>query len=36
MIADGDVVVVTAGVVNRISRNKPATHTNIMRIIEVD
>lgn len=36
VIADGDVVVVTAGVVNRISRNKPATHTNIMRIIEVD
>ncbi len=36
VIEDGDVVVVTAGVVNRISRNKPATHTNIMRIIEVD
>jgi pyruvate kinase len=36
VIDDGDVVVVTAGVVNRISRNKPATHTNIMRIIEVD
>ena len=36
VIEDGDVVVVTAGVVNRISRNRPATHTNIMRVIEVD
>ena len=36
VIEDGDIVVVTAGVVDRISRNRPATHTNIMRVIEVD
>lgn len=36
MLADGDIAVVTAGVVNRATRNKPATHTNIMRIVEVD
>ena len=36
VIQDGDIVVVTAGLVDRISRHKPATHTNIMRIIQVD
>ena len=36
MIEDGDVVVVTAGVVTRANRHEPATHTNIMRVIAVD
>ncbi len=36
IIENGDIVVVTAGLLDRISRNKPATHTNIMRVIEVD
>lgn len=36
IIEDGDVVVVTAGVVTRASRHEPAAHTNIMRVITVD
>jgi len=36
VIADGDVAVVTAGVVTRANRHEPATHTNIMRVIVVD
>ncbi len=36
IIADGDIVVVTAGVVTRANRHEPATHTNIMRVIVVD
>ncbi len=36
VITDGDIAVVTAGVVTRASRNKPAAHTNIMRVIVVD
>lgn len=36
VINDGDVTVVTAGVVTRSSRHEPATHTNIMRVVVVD
>ncbi len=36
VIADGDIVVVTAGVVTKANRHEPATHTNIMRVIEID
>lgn len=36
VIANGDIVVVTAGVVTRANRHKPATHTNIMRVVQVD
>ncbi|MCC8126216.1 MAG: pyruvate kinase, partial [Clostridiales bacterium] len=36
MIDNGDIVIVTAGVVTRANRHKPATHTNIMRVIEVE
>ncbi len=36
VITDGDIVVVTAGVVTRANRHEPATHTNIMRVIIVD
>lgn len=36
VIEDGDVVVVTAGVVTRANRHQPATNTNIMRVIVVD
>ena len=36
VIEDGDVAVVTAGVVTRANRHEPATHTNIMRVIVVD
>ena len=36
IIEDGDLVIVTAGVVNRASRHEPAAHTNIMRVITVD
>lgn len=36
ILDDGDIVVVTAGVVTRASRHEPATHTNIMRVITVD
>lgn len=36
IIEDGDVVVVTAGVVTRANRHQPAANTNIMRVIVVD
>ncbi len=36
VIENGDVVVVTAGVVTHVNRHEPAPHTNIMRVIEVD
>lgn len=36
VIEDGDVTVVTAGVVTRSNRHEPATHTNIMRVVVVD
>lgn len=36
VIEDGDLAVVTAGVVTRANRHEPATHTNIMRVIVVD
>lgn len=36
VINDGDVTVVTAGVVTRTNRHEPATHTNIMRVVVVD
>ena len=36
MIQDGDIAVVTAGVVTRAASHEPATHTNIMRVIVVD
>lgn len=36
VISDGDVTVVTAGVVTRTNRHEPATHTNIMRVVVVD
>ena len=36
VIQDGDIAVVTAGVVTRAASHEPATHTNIMRVIVVD
>lgn len=36
IIGKGDVVVVTAGVVNYSTRHKPAANTNIMRVVVVD
>lgn len=36
MLKDGDLAVVTAGVVTRANRHEPATNTNIMRVIVVD
>lgn len=36
VIEDGDITVVTAGVVTRSNRHEPATHTNIMRVVVVD
>ncbi|MDO4267301.1 MAG: pyruvate kinase [Eubacteriales bacterium] len=36
LIQDGDVVVVTAGVVTRTSRHAPAANTNIMQVVVVD
>lgn len=36
IIEEGDVVVVTAGVVTRTTRHAPAANTNIMRVIVVD
>ena len=36
VIEDGDITVVTAGVVTRANRHEPATHTNIMRVVVVD
>ncbi|MDD3252003.1 MAG: pyruvate kinase [Lachnospiraceae bacterium] len=36
VIEEGDLVVVTAGVVTRSNRHEPATHTNIMRVVIVD
>ncbi|MCI6887062.1 MAG: pyruvate kinase [Lachnospiraceae bacterium] len=36
VIADGDIAVVTAGVVTRANRHEPATNTNIMRVVVVD
>lgn len=36
VIADGDITVVTAGVVTRANRHEPATNTNIMRVVVVD
>lgn len=32
----GDLVIVTAGVVNHVNRHEPAPHTNVMRVINVD
>ncbi len=36
IVEAGDVVVVTAGIVNRANRHQPAANTNIMRVIDVD
>ncbi len=36
IVEDGDLTVVTAGVVPRANRHAPATHTNIMRVVVVD
>lgn len=36
VIEDGDIAVVTAGIVTRASSHEPAAHTNIMRVIVVD
>ncbi|HIT65084.1 MAG TPA: pyruvate kinase [Candidatus Ventrimonas merdavium] len=36
ILTEGDLAVVTAGVVTRANRHQPATHTNIMRVVEVD
>lgn len=36
VIRDGDIAVVTAGVVTRANSHEPATNTNIMRVIVVD
>ncbi len=35
IVEDGDIAVVTAGVVNYVRRHEPAQHTNIMRIVNV-
>ncbi len=36
VIADDDIVVVTAGVISHSRRHEPATDTNIMRVVKVD
>ena len=36
VIRDGDIAVVTAGVVTRANSHEPATNTNILRVIVVD
>lgn len=36
IVEKGDIVVATAGVVTYADRHKPAAHTNIMRVVEVD
>ena len=36
IIHEGDVAVVTAGVVSHAKRHEPAAHTNIMRVVSVD
>ncbi len=36
VIEDGDIAIVTAGVVTHANRHEPATHTNMMRVIVVD
>ena len=36
ILEEGDVTVVTAGVVSRASRHEPAANTNIMRVVVVD
>lgn len=36
IVAEGDVAVVTAGVVTYTTRHQPAAHTNIMRVVIVD
>ncbi|MDO5407585.1 MAG: pyruvate kinase [Eubacteriales bacterium] len=36
VLAEGDVTVVTAGVVTSSNRHEPAAHTNIMRVVVID
>ena len=36
IIKEGDLAVVTAGVLNRTNRHEPATNTNVMRVVTVD
>lgn len=36
IVEKGEIVVATAGVVTYADRHKPAAHTNIMRVVEVD
>lgn len=36
IVKEGEIVVATAGVVTYADRHKPAPHTNIMRVVEVD
>ncbi|MFR5602324.1 MAG: pyruvate kinase [Lachnospiraceae bacterium] len=36
IVKEGDLAVVTAGVVSHVRRHEPATHTNIMRVVTVD
>ncbi len=36
MVKSGDIVVVTAGLVTKSNRHKPAANTNIMRVVEVE
>lgn len=35
VVTEGDLIVVTAGVVTHVKRHEPAAHTNIMRVITV-
>ena len=36
IIKEGDLAVVTAGVLNNSNRHEPATNTNVMRVVTVD
>ena len=36
LVKEGDLAVVTAGVVSHSRRHEPATSTNIMRVVTVD
>lgn len=35
LLKDGDITVVTAGVLNRLTRRQPVTDTNIMRVVRI-
>lgn len=36
ILQDGDIAVITAGVVSHVKRHEPAAHTNIMRVVIVE